>query len=444
MNKRGWEIAKLAQLIIVVIALIIIFNFVKGKMAYGSGIFSNLFGKVNESIGGVSWGDLTKEQKDIMNDKQKAEAMFIEIDKNLNLGIEKRKNKDFDGAKAAFDKALSVVNQLLNLKEKTSAQKAKATELKNALQYYLKDLETYKDVAEYMEKVRGLEGDEALNILKACEAQYPRSIRSVDCLVRGYILKADLHSKDIIGDLRRWFDANIKLVETDSEKLARLNLAAGEILYQLSLEPNLNSKTLLEEAIKYYNAVTNDLKYKEFYDYIGRAYHRKAQIYARYSKILGLDDNQAYIKANSEYSDLFKKLEKREFVDKQEALREENIIRLNCVTLVVSLSEDGKWPQTIIGPFYLDLYLVLGSRDQKLCVVGGTWRLQVIGIKGVTKTDLTLDVLGFTEYTAIDSFSLRADLRPVLGSDKVLFLVEKIGGHEKATLELKVTKVLGQ
>lgn len=428
MNKRGWEIAKLAQFIIVVIALIFVLNFVKGKMAYGSGIFSNLFGKVNESIGGVSWSDLTKEQKNIMNDKQKAESMFIEINKELNLGIEKRKNKLFDEARVAFGNALKLVNQILSLKGITKLQNDKAKDLEKTLQYYLKDLEAYKGVAEYLEKTKGVEDDAALKILKECEADYPRSIRSIDCLVNGYILKANLHSVDITGDLKKWFELQSASAENDPEKFARLNLAAGEILYQLSLEPNLDSKALLEEAIRYYNQITNDNKYKELYDYIGRAYHRKAQIYKNLYKTLGMADaDSGFAKATTEYAELFKRLGGREFVDKQEALREQSIVRLGCYQLKVfkySGGEEYLLTSSNIGK--LDLYgetrFQVVSQNKDICPISGVWQLQLyLKREGILKEVVNI---GPTQmpYPYFDRWTEKSR---IVGDDNVLHNIKE-------------------
>ena len=351
MNKRGWEIAKLAQFILVVIALIILFNFVKGKMAYGSGIFSNLFGKVNESIGGVSWSDLTKAQRDIMNDKQKAEAMFIEIDKELNRGIEKRKNKDFDEAKSAFEKALNLVNQVLNLKEINPKQIERAKGLETTLKYYLKDLGEYKGVAEFLEKAKTSKTDEErLGIFKKCEEAYPRSVRSIDCVARAYLLKVDpAFAHTVPAPALKLLDNWLR------EQIARIN----------NDHPNLLSK-----AIDHYNAAINNPDSKDLNDYVGRAHLRKAQIYRDYSMLLGYSDQKRYESIRGEYDTLFKKLEKREFVDKQEALNGQRA--LSCFGVATS-DRNGQKVYSLKVSAYGPVYFYVVSLAEDKCPLSGEW-----------------------------------------------------------------------
>ena len=445
MNKRGWEIAKLAQLIIVVIALIIIFNFVKGKMAYGSGIFSNLFGKVNESIGGVSWSDLTKAQRDIMNDKQKAESMFYEIEKELNKGIGKRKNKLFDEAKTSFEKALGLVNQILNLKETNSAQKIKAEGLKTTLQYYLRDLGEYENVAEYLEEMKKAKVDDVQKILEECEAKYPRSVRSVDCIVRAYLLKANLMDKksDVaIRELAAWLNQQINSAKGDSSKIARLNLAAGEILYELSSVLNADSKPLLEEAIKYYNIVTSDTKNKEFYDYVGRAHYRMASIYKNSYEALGIRSSESFTKSTAEYAELFKKLGGRDFVDKQEAIQEQKIVSSRCFQAVAFKDREGQQTISSIGIFSpAEIHFRVVSLDAGRCSVSGLWQYQVFLKKGDTSNEILNAAPSQTSNPGVYLLNHASLIRgkPLRDYEELLFVAYKVENEKnRVTLELPI------
>ncbi len=327
MNKRGFEIGKLGTLILVVIAIVVIVWFFRGKFSYGAGIFSTFFGAANESASGVlkDWETLTPKDRDKLSDAQKADSILQSAERSFTSGVT---NRNVDDLK----KAQSYAEQVIALRglAEDDKRKTRARQLLDEIKKYIHEFSIAEILtrASYQQDLRQREAS-----YEQCVRDFKDDLSVTDCIARLFLLRNyQRRDQALVDAIRSYVRDGLAKAQSAKER-AQIRLAGGLIYENSFANDHGSAKDLIQEALREYTLITDAPEFQMPPDYVGRAYLNKAALYLRHYQLFGLGVEEGRDHARLQYENLFRALGKTEFLDKRTA--QEKFAELSMKVVVV-------------------------------------------------------------------------------------------------------------
>lgn len=311
MDKKGFEIGKLATFILVTVAVVLVVSFFTGGFGGIKKIYGAVFERTNQSVGEVlkSWEELTPGEREKLSDERKAELLLKSAKESLDSGIAQQNVDDLKKAKDYADQILALTN--VNDRQRTGAKTIAET-----AQRYITELSVANLLAQAAYQTNR---DELANIYERCIRDFGGHIGSVECIARLFLLQHADKKGDAFRDaVNQDFGTKLAAAQSAQER-ARLLLAQGAIFESAATNDPEHAKDHLQDAISKYALLPLSGEFRSLPDYIGRAYHKKAGIYLRLPRLLGLTDEEGKQHALLEYENLFRQLGATEFLDRRKA-----------------------------------------------------------------------------------------------------------------------------